>query len=121
MVQFSKRDNVYRIVRITGRQDNILGVCFSESDKKDDENNIDVIEWDVKEGEKIQTSKDQVLKQVLSGLKRVNESLGTNYQLSKIYFLPSDRAADFVYRGLIARLIRHSHSGNEFKEVGGVN
>jgi hypothetical protein len=56
MVQFSKRDNVYRIVRITGRQDNILGVCFSESD-----------------------------------------------------------------RGLIARLIRHSHSGNEFKEVGGVN
>ena len=96
-------------------QDNILGVYFFESD----DNNIDieVIEWDVEDGAKIQTSVYQVFKQVLSGLKAVNESLETNYKLSKIYFLPSESALDLVYRLLICRLIRHYHSGNEFKEV----
>jgi len=37
-----------------------------------------------------------------SGLKEVNKSLGTNYQLSKIYFVPSDSASDSVYKLLIA-------------------
>ena len=45
---------------------------FSESD----ENNIDLIEWDVKRGAKIKTSGSQVLEQVLSGLKSANEDLG---------------------------------------------
>jgi hypothetical protein len=31
-----------------------------------------------------QPSKDEVLKQVLAGLKSVNQSLGTNYKLSHI-------------------------------------
>jgi len=116
-MKFTKKNNIYRIIRITGRQDNILGICFSETNKHSIENNIEVVAWDGKDGAKIQTSDDQVLKQVLSGLKEVNKSLGTNYQLSKIYFVPSDSASDSVYKLLIALLIRHYHSGNEFKEV----
>jgi len=112
-MKFTKKNNIYRIIRITRRQDNILGICFSEANN----NPIEVVAWDVKDGAKIQTSGDQVLKQVLSGLKEVNKSLGTNYQLSKIYFVPSDSASDSVYKLLIALLIRHYHNGNQFKEV----
>ena len=112
-MKFTKKNNISRIIRITGRQDNILGICFSKTNN----NPIEVVVQDVKDGSKIQTSEDQVLNQVLSGLKEVNKSLGTNYQLSKIYFVPSDMASDSVYKLLIALLIRRYHNGNEFKEV----
>lgn len=112
-MRFTKKKNMYRISRVTGSQDNILGVCFSENNSSD----IEVIKWNRKDDGKIQTSEDQVLEQVLLGLKEVNQSLGTSYRLSKIYFLPSESASGLVYKVLIARLIRHYHSGNEFKEV----
>lgn len=84
-------------------------------DKNNSDNNIEVIEWDFPNIDKsrIRTSKEQVL----SGLESVNQSLGTNYKLSKIYFSPFDISTNRIYSGLIAALIRHYHSGNEFKEV----
>ena len=112
MMRFSKTNNIYKIIRITGSQDNILGISFGEDD-------IEVIEWNFNNIDKsrIRTSKEEVLKQVLSGLESVNQSLGTNYKLSKIYFSPFDISTNRIYSGLIAALIRHYHSGNEFKEV----
>lgn len=114
---FFKKDNIYRITRITGSQDNILGVAFD--DKNNIDNNIEVIEWDFPNINKtrIRTSKEEVLEQVLSGLESVNQSLGTNYKLSQIYFSPFDNKANSVYNLLICKLIRHYHSGNEFKEI----
>ena len=111
-MRFSKINNIYKIIRITGSQDNILGISFGEDD-------IEVIEWNFNNIDKsrIQTSKEEVLEQVLSGLESVNQSLGTNYKLSKIYFSPFDISTNRIYSGLIAALIRHYHSGNEFKEV----
>ena len=111
-MRFSKTNNIYKIIRITGSQDNILGISFGEDD-------IEVIEWNFNNIDKsrIQTSKEEVLEQVLSGLESVNQSLGTNYKLSKIYFSPFDISTNQIYSGLIAALIRHYHSGNEFKEV----
>ena len=111
-MRFSKTDNIYKIIRITGSQDNILGISFGED-------NIEVIEWNFNNIDKsrIQTSKEEVLEQVLFGLESVNKSLGTNYKLSKIYFSPFDISTNHIYSGLIAALIRHYHSGNEFKEV----
>ena len=116
-MQFIKTDNIYQIIRITGSQDNILGVAFD--DKNNSDNNIEVIKWDFPNLAKgrIQTSKEEVLEQVLFGLESVNQSLGTNYKLSKIYFSPFDIPNDRVYSGLIGILIRHYHSGNEFKEI----
>ena len=110
MMRFSKTNNIYKIIRITGSQDNILGISFGEDD-------IEVIEWNFNNIDKsrIQTSKEEVLEQVLSGLESVNQSLGTNYKLSKIYFSPFDISTNRIYSGLIAALIRHYHSGNEFK------
>ena len=109
-MRFSKTNNIYKIIRITGSQDNILGISFGEDD-------IEVIEWNFNNIDKsrIQTSKEEVLEQVLSGLESVNQSLGTNYKLSKIYFSPFDISTNRIYSGLIAALIRHYHSGNEFK------
>jgi len=112
-MQFTRKNNMYRISQITGSQDNILGVCFSENNSSD----IEVIEWNRKDDVKIQTSGDQVLEQVLLGLDKMNQDLGTSYKLSQIYFLPSESAKGLVYKVLIARLIRHYHNGNEFKEV----
>ena len=112
-MEFTHKDGIYRIIRITGAQDNILGVSFDESNY----NKIEILQWPVEKGYRIQSSKEEVLKQVLSGLESVNKSLDTSYKLSKIYFLPSDRASYSVYRLLIGEWIRHYHAGKEFKEV----
>ena len=87
--------------------------------KNSSEANIEVIEWNFPNSDrsKIQTSKEEVLEQVISGLESVNQSLGTNYKLSKIYLSPSDISTNRIYSGLIAALIRHYHSGQQFKEV----
>jgi len=114
---FSKTGNIYKIIKITGSQDNILGISFVEINSS--EANLEVIEWNFPNIDRStsKTSKEEVLKQVLYGLESVNKSLGTNYKLSKIYFSPFDISTNRIYSGLIAALIRHYHSGNEFKEV----
>lgn len=114
-MRFSKTNNIYKVIRITGGQDNILGISFAEQNNI--ENNIEVIEWRFGKNEKVQTSKEEVLSQTLSGLKKVNESLGTNYKLSQIYFSPFDIPANQIYSALIAVLIRHYHSGGKFEDV----
>ena len=54
------------------KKDNMLSVAFD--DKNNSDNNIEVIEWDFPNIDKsrIRTSKEEVLKQVLSGLESVN-------------------------------------------------
>ena len=42
---FFKKNNIYRITRITGSQDNILGVAF---DNKNNSDNIDHITFVIK-------------------------------------------------------------------------
>ena len=110
-MNFTKKKNVYRITRYTSMQSNILGVVFGESEK------LEIIEWPIQEGEKIRTSKEEILEQITEGLESVNQSLKTNYKLSKIYFLPSDEPSYSVYNLLICKLIRHYHNGKEFKEI----
>ena len=108
-MRFSKTDNIYKIIRITGSQDNILGISFGEDD-------VEVIEWNFNNSDRsrIRTSKEEVLEQVLFGLKSVNKSLGMNYKLYKIYFSPFDILTNLIYSTLIVALIRHYHIGNEF-------
>ena len=111
---FYKTKNIYKVTRMTGSQNNILGVSFSE--KHIEECEIEIIEWDFSSNanEKIRTSKELVIKQVMTGLNNVNESLNTNYKLSRIYFSPFDSDSNSVYSLLICKLIRHYHDGNKF-------
>ena len=87
---FYKTKNIYKITRMTGSQNNILGISFAE--KHLEECEIEIIEWHflANAHEKIITSKELVLEQVLYGLNNINEALNTNYKLSKIYFSPFD-------------------------------
>jgi len=112
---FTKKDNIYKITRMTGNRDNILGVSFAN--KHSIENNIKVIEWNFPniDNSKIRTSKKEVLDQVLSGLNSINQSLGTSYTLSKIYYVPSEDGSSLIYQTLIRSLIKHYYEGKEFK------
>lgn len=107
---YTKKNNVYRIVRITGSQDNILGVTFGDKKTK-------VLEWSTKKNDKVRSSKQEILKQVMSGLESSNQSFETNYQLSEIYFLPSDSVRNSVYHLLIFELMKHYHYKKEFKQI----
>ena len=109
VMRFLKEGNIYKIIRITGSQDNILGLVFENNNNPNNNKTIEVIEWsfsNIKET-RIETSKEEVLKQVTAGLKSVNESLGTNYKISKIYFSPFDLPRYRVYVALTSFLIRH--------------
>ena len=118
-MQFLKKNNIYKIIRITGGQDNILGVTFNETNSRIDPNDIEIIEWDFPNisETKVLTSKKAVLEQVMSGLESINRSLGTDYQVSHIYFSPYDRPQGSVYHFLILELVDHYHNGNEFVET----
>ena len=108
-MKFIKDKDVYKVARITGVQDNILGVSFRES-----EADIKVIEWDAKKDTIRKTSSEEVLVQVLDGLKETNEELGKDYKLSIIYFLPTDSASNSVYKFLIAQIVKRVDSKAEF-------
>lgn len=97
-MEFSKEDNIYKVTRITGNQDNILGISFAEKNSSDD--NMEVVEWYFPESDssRIRTSKKEVLTQVLAGLKSINKDLKTNYQLSKIYYVASEDGSERIYR-----------------------
>ena len=119
-MRFSKTGDIYKVIRITGSQDNILGITFAPSFdiQSRNSNSIEVIEWEFENliEESVKSSKQEVLDQVLAGLSRINSSLGTDYRLSKIYFCPFDSPKSEVYSGLIVKLIRHYHTGNKFEE-----
>jgi len=117
-MRLCNRGDIYSIHRITSRQDNILGLSFTTEDNPI--NNIEVVEWwDITKGEDntIRTSKEEVLKQVTEGLSWINEFFRTNYQLSKIYYLPSESCANDIYIALSRNLIRSYYKGLTFEEI----
>ena len=93
---FTKKDNIYKITRMTGNHDSFMGISFAENS----EQNPEVIEVQIRN-----PKKNEVLKQVLAGLKSVNQSLGTNYKLSQIYYVPSSDGPSSIYQSLIRTLI----------------
>ena len=112
-MKFTKTNDIYKIVRITGGYDKILGVCFTEKDNE----SLEIIEWDLKNTEKIKTSRSEIQSQVISGLRLVNQYLNTNYRVSKIYYVPVDNPSNSIYEFLIQELIKDFHSGQVFEEV----
>ena len=88
---------------MTGNHDSFLGISFAEKI----EQNPEIIEVQIRnpKNNKNQPSKDEVLKQVLAGLKSANQSLGTNYKLSQIYYVPSSDGPSSIYQSLIRTLI----------------
>lgn len=90
---FTKKDNIYRITRMTRNQDSFLGLSFATNNEK----NIKVIELYVNnpKKKKIQPSKDEVLKLEISTTDRIELSCDSL---------------------LYAQLLRKSRKHNEFKQ-----
>lgn len=112
-MMFSKTNDIYKITRMIGSQNNLLGISFTEVDNEP----IEIIEWNIESEESIKTSKSEVKSQVLARLRKVNGSLKTNYRVSKIYFVPQDNSRNSVYDFLIQNLVKHLHSGQVFREI----
>ena len=120
-LRFFRKNDTYRKIYIygvtlrTGDQNYTLGVVFDFTNS--DSNEIEVIELNYPNTEpwEIFTTNEEVLNQVILGLKLVNKSLGTPYKVSKILYCPTDGLTDRIYSDLIALLIRHYHSDGEFE------
>lgn len=116
-MRFLKTGRIYKVRRITGSQENILGISFLKPNNS--ETIIEVVKWDFDKIDRreIPTSKEELLEQVLSGLKSINRVIGTTYKVSKTYFSPFENSANQVYSALTVFLIRDYHNQNEFEEV----
>ena len=117
MVRFFIKGDIYGITRMTGNQDNILGIFFAEKNTSEyNKDNIQLIAWDSSNSEKIpiRMAENEVLTQVFLGLNSFNEALGTDYQITKIYYVTSGYGSGNIYRGLTLRVLERYHSGIEY-------
>lgn len=105
-MQFVKDGEIYKVARITGVQDNLLGITLA-----DHQGQAELIALAIDDAKKAKVSPDEILRQVTEGLAEVNLELGKNYFLSKIFYLPHESAANSVYKLLIAELIKRIDAG----------
>lgn len=105
-MQFVKNGEVYKVTRITGAQDNLLGIALA-----DEQGEIELIAFEAPGARKVRAPADEVLKQVSEGLSEINLELGRNYCLSKIFYFHHESAANSVYRLLTCELIRKIDEG----------
>ena len=117
-MSFTRIGNIYRVTRITGWIDKFLGIVFADSSEQS-EQTPEVIEVEMRNSipNKNPVSKDEVVKQVLSGLEAFNRAAGTNYKVSKIFFAPSFEGRSPIFEGLTYSLVGHYHRGGDFREI----
>jgi hypothetical protein len=117
-IDFFEKDDIYIITQIIeNRNNNILGISFA--DEKSERNTIEVHERNLRQyhNSPIQTSREEILDQVLWGIEIVNQFLGTDYNISKIYYILGQDDSEKIYKNLIIMLVLHYHGGNKFKEI----
>ena len=100
-MQFVKSGEVYKVARITGVQDNFLGVTLAEHPA-----GIELVAFPIPGNASVKASPEEVLKQVIEGLSEVNLELGKDYRLAKVFYSPQENPSNAVYKLLISELIR---------------
>ena len=112
-MQFVQDSEWYKVVRITGPAHNLLGLSFSnETDCQ-----IDVLPLPVKAGQMKQISAEEVRLHVLAGLTEANQSLGTQYRIGKIQFVPTDTPPTDIYRVLARSIVERLAHKQTFSQV----
>lgn len=96
----------YKIIRITGSQDNFLGLCLS-----DVEHDIEVLALPIKNGDSMKINAGSILAQVKNGIISASKELGKMYFVSKIQFIPSDSPSDTIYEYLTIELLKKIDQG----------
>jgi hypothetical protein len=112
-----KKGDIYYVTRTTNIQSNILAIRLGDANTR--ENDIEVIDWESSNITRpgIRTSKEELLRQVFSGLKRMNGNLGTNYTIAAVYYISAECSDLSMYDMLTGILIRNYHQGGEFKNL----
>lgn len=105
-MQFVKDGEIYKVARITGVQDNLLGITLVDAQVK-----VDLVALPASDTRNAKTNPDEVLRQVAEGLSEINLELGKDYHISKIFYLPHESAANSVYKLLTVELIRRIDAG----------
>ena len=108
-MQFIYDDGVYKVARVASSQHNFLGISFADSCE-----NVEIVELPLKSGERHAVARDMVLSQVIEGLQQMNDELGTQYYIEKVFFVPSDTPSDLVYKFLTIELIKRVHNKESF-------
>lgn len=105
-MQFVKSGEVYKVARITGVQDNFLGITLTDQQVE-----IELVALPVDKSGSVKISPDELLRQVMDGLSEVNLELGKDYRLAKLFYSPQESASHDVYKLLISELIRKIDAG----------
>lgn len=105
-MQFAKNGDVYKVARITGVQDNFLGITLADSEAE-----IELVAFPKSDSKSVNASPEEVLKQVVEGLSEVNLQLGKNYRLAKVFYSPEESSSHSVYKLLITALIKRIDTG----------
>jgi len=108
-MQFVKDKDVYKVARITGPSHNFLAIRLS-----DRECDTKVTQLSAQNDCTVVLTDRDVLVQVLSGLRAVNQELKKEYFISEIQFVPSDTESTSIYEYLTKELIKRIDSHGAF-------
>jgi len=110
-MRFSKDGELYRVVRITGAQDNIIGVVLS-----DEACITEAFAYPSSSGSArdsvVRTTVSEILGQVKGGLDLANAELKNEYFIGKVFYIPHERPSRSVYKMMIHELIRRIDRGD---------
>jgi hypothetical protein len=99
-MQFSRDDEWYQVVRITGPTHNLLGLKFGEREVS--QPIIEAISVDDGEATIIA---DTIKQQVLEGVAEANAEARTDYKVVAIRYVVTDTPSSSIYRSLAKALV----------------
>ena len=107
-MRYSLKADVYRVVRVTGPQHNLLGLSFSKSapervalERLSGPSNGAIDE-------------EELVRAVLSGVAKANAAVGANYYVSRVQYVPTDTPAAGIYSDLAQLIVERIASGRQF-------
>lgn len=101
-MQFTDKDPLYRIVRITGPQHNLLGLEIAPAPIAG-EPTLEALDRDA--GKVVRLDGGQVAAQVMLGVDDACGELATRYHVEKIQYVAEDTPPVEVYRALARQLV----------------
>lgn len=110
-MQFLYDGTYYRAIRITGTKHNLLGLSLGSSES------VKISKLQASEMHNATIESDDVLTQVISGLKEINHQLQSNYHITEVQFVSTDTLDKDIYKMLTKELISRIHHNHEFTKV----
>ena len=108
-MRYSISGDYFRVMRITGPAHNLLGLSFSRGDTE-----AVVLERLADSPERMM-DEERLREAVLSGVSAANDSLGSDYHVSRIQYVPTDTPDLGTYSLLARRIIERLASGTSYE------